>query len=92
MKEFRFVWNGRVFSKKDTNMILATIVAALIPTLIVLLVLFFAGCHSDNRARIKPTLDYKIAPAKKEMLRLHITRELWAQKQLRDYEKEQINP
>lgn len=56
--------------------------------LLIIFVIFLAGCHSDNRIRIKPTLEYKIDPAKKEMLRLHVTREMWAQKQLRDYEDE----
>ena len=38
MKEFRFTWNGRVYSKKETNMILWTILATAVPVLIILAV------------------------------------------------------
>jgi len=39
MKEFRFAWNGRVYSKKETNMILVTMIAAIVPVIIIAVVI-----------------------------------------------------
>lgn len=55
--------------------------------LIVALLILAAGCHSDNRIRTKPVLDYKIDPAQKETYRLHFMREIWAETRLKADEK-----
>lgn len=54
--------------------------------LLIIIILLLTSCHTDNRIRIKPTLDYKIAPEKRAEYELYVIRTLWAQKQLRDYE------
>lgn len=54
--------------------------------LLLICIVFLSGCHTDNRIRVKPTLDYKIDPIKKAEYRLYVTRKLWAQDQLRRYE------
>ena len=56
--------------------------------LLVLLILL-TGCHTDNRIRVKPIPDFNISPAKQAEYRLYVTRALWAQKQLKDYEEKE---
>ncbi len=51
-----------------------------------LAVSLLAGC-TDNRIRTKPTLDYKIPPARKAELQRHVTRIMYEQRVLRDFEE-----
>ena len=53
---------------------------------LIIFILILTGCHSDNRVRIsEPIPDFKISPAKQAEYRLYVTRALWAEKQLRDF-------
>ncbi|KKN78872.1 hypothetical protein LCGC14_0346440 [marine sediment metagenome] len=54
--------------------------------LLLICIVFLTGC-TDNRIRINPVPDIKISPAKQAEYRLYVTRALWAQKQLKDYEE-----
>jgi hypothetical protein len=56
---------------------------------VIVLLILLAGCHADNRIRTRPTLDYKIPPAKQSEYRLYVMRRLWAEKMIRDYENSQ---
>ncbi len=41
IKEFRFAWNGDVFSRSDTRILLGTFVAIVLTLLIVILAMVF---------------------------------------------------
>ena len=58
-------------------------------TWILLILILLSGCHTDNRIRTKPTLDYEIDPAKKAEYRLYVMRRLWTEKQLKDYKEKE---
>ena len=52
------------------------------------LLILFSGCHTDNRVRVKPTITHN---HQNPELRLHVMRMMWADAQMRHYEKE-LNP
>ena len=54
--------------------------------LLLICIVFLTGCHADNRIRTAPTLDDRY---KNPELRLCMTREMWAQTQLRHYEEKE---
>ena len=54
--------------------------------ILLICIAFLVGCHADNRIRTKPALD---ARYKNPELRLCMTREMWAQAQLRHYEEKE---
>lgn len=69
----------------DRIIILRAMLRYFVITWILIIIAIATGC-TDNRIRTAPTLDSRY---KNPELRLHMTREMWAQTQLRHYEDEE---
>ena len=55
-------------------------------TIALILTLLIAGCHTDNRVRIKPKIDLNLTAEKEVELRLYVLWELHAQAVLKESE------